>query len=140
MTTTIEDNELNAELQELYLTGKQWLSDLDFFENELIFLKKLSQSNVKLPDEDNFSERLRTLTDHFRNLKTDIQQFIQTLGILTVATQKKIELSFLEDHIQLKLKIEQLLKTFRTERKAIFSLSLGNRSTNKAVQDKPTGT
>lgn len=130
MTTTIEDNELNAELQELYLTGKQWLSDLDFFENELAFLKKLSQSNVKLPEQDNFLQRLRTLTDHYQNLKTDVQQFIQTLGILAVATEKKIELSFLEDHIQLKFKIEQLLKTFQIERKAIFSRSLGDRSTN----------
>ncbi|MNJ95643.1 hypothetical protein D3C87_133560 [compost metagenome] len=135
MTTSIEDNELDAELQELYLTGKQWLADLDFFATELIFLKKLSQTKIQSPNDVNFSERLEKLTHHYWDLKNDIQKLIQTLGMITVASEKKIELSFLEDHIQLKFKIETLLQTVQSERKAIFALSLGKHTLNSESRD-----
>jgi len=130
MTTSIEDNELDAELQELYLTAKQWLADLDFFATELIFLKKLSQTKIQPPDDVNFSERLEKLTLNYRDLKDDIQKLIQTLGIITIASEKKIELRLLENHIQLKLKIETLLRTVQSERKAIFAFSLGKHPLN----------
>lgn len=121
MTTSIEDNELDAELQELYLTGKQWLADLDFFATELIFFKKLSQTKIQSPNDFNFSERLEKLTDYYWDLKNDIQKLIQILGMITIASEKKIDLSLLENHIQLKLKIEGLFRTFQSERKAIFA-------------------
>lgn len=127
MTTSIEDNELDAELQELYMTGKQWLAELDFFPTELIFLRKLSQTTIQAPNKENFSARLEELTQHYKGLKNDIQKFIQTLGVITVASEKKIELSLLEDHIHLKLEIEELLRTFLIERKAIFALSMGTK-------------
>lgn len=121
MTTSIEDNELDAELQELYLTGKQWLADLDFFATELIFFKKLSQTKIQSPNDFNLSERLEKLTDYYWDLKNDIQKLIQILGMITIASEKKIDLSLLENHIQLKLKIEGLFRTFQSERKAIFA-------------------
>lgn len=131
MTTSIEDNELNTELQELYLIGKQWLTDLDFFEPEMAFLIKLHKNAVQSPEKDDFTERLDKLRDSYEHLKNDARQFIDVLGILVVASEKKIAFSFLADHISLKLKIEKLLQAFQTERKAIFSLSIVNSSISK---------
>lgn len=131
MTTSIEDNELNSELQELYLIGKQWLTDLDFFEPELAFLIKLHQTAVQSPDKDNFSDRLAKLRASYEQLKNDVQQFINVLGILVVASEKKITFSFLADHISLKLKIENLLQAFQSERKAMLDLSIVNSSIPK---------
>jgi hypothetical protein len=128
MTTSIEDNELNTELQELYLIGKQWLTDLDFFEPEMGFLIKLHKTAVQSPDKDDFTERLDKLRDSYGHLKNDIRKFINVLGVLVVASEKKIAFSFLADHISLKLKIEKLLKAFQEERKAIFNLSIVNSS------------
>lgn len=131
MTTSIEDNELNTELQELYLIGKQWLTDLDFFEPEMAFLIKLHKNAVQSPEKDDFTERLDKLSDSYEHLKNDVRQFIDVLGILVVASEKKIAFSFLADHISLKLKIEKLLQAFQTERKVIFSLSIVNSSISK---------
>lgn len=136
MTTSIEDNELNVELQELYLTGRQWLADLDFFENEIIFLMKVCKTAIKLPDQHEFTERLSNLRCHYEALKTDTRKLINAWGILTVASEKKIELSLLEDHIQLKLKIEDLLQTYQEERKAIFALSIVRNSVVKSGKKK----
>ncbi|NQX38615.1 hypothetical protein SAMN05421820_101646 [Pedobacter steynii] len=124
MTTSIEENELNTELQELYLIGKQWLTDLDFFEPEMGFLIKLHKSLVQSPDKADFKERLDKLRDSYEHLKNDISKFINVLGVLVVASEKKIAFSFLADHISLKLKIEKLLNAFQAERKAIFNLSI----------------
>jgi len=131
MTTSIEDNELNTELQELYLIGKQWLTDLDFFEPEMAFLIKLHKNAVQSPEKDDFTERLDKLRDSYEHLKNDVRQFIDVLGILVVASEKKIAFSFLADHISLKLKIEKLLQAFQAERKAIFNLSIVNSSISK---------
>jgi hypothetical protein len=128
MTTSIEDNELNTELQELYLIGKQWLTDLDFFEPEMVFLMKLHKIAVQSPDKDDFTERLDKLGDSYEHLKNDVRKFIDVLGVLVVAAEKKIAFSFLADHISLKLKIEKLLEAFQAERTAIFSLSIVNSS------------
>ncbi|RQO69564.1 hypothetical protein DBR43_15945 [Pedobacter sp. KBW06] len=131
MTTSIEENELNTELQELYLIGKQWLTDLDFFEPEMGFLIKLHKTAIQSPEKDVFTERLDQLRDSYEHLKNDVRKFINVLGVLVVASEKKIAFSFLADHISLKLKIEKLLKAFQTERKGIFDLSIVNSSFSK---------
>jgi hypothetical protein len=64
-------------------------------------------------------------------LKNDVRKFIDVLGVLVVASEKKIAFSFLADHISLKLKIEKLLKAFQAERKAVFNLSIVNSSLSK---------
>lgn len=124
MTTSIEDNELNTELQELYLIGKQWLTDLDAFEPEMTFLTKLQRAAAPSPEKEDFKRRLNKLSAGYEHLKEDVRKFINVLGILVVASEKNITFSFLADHISLKLKIEKLLQAVREERKAIFELSM----------------
>jgi hypothetical protein len=122
MTTTIEDNELDAELQELYLTGKQWLAELEFLSTELIFLEKLSQKTSTLINDTTFLEKLLDLTQQCQELKERTQHLVHAIGVITVASEKKIELRLLEDHIELQSKVRALTHRIQMEKKVIFAL------------------
>ncbi|RDC55965.1 hypothetical protein DU508_14005 [Pedobacter chinensis] len=117
MTTPIEDNELNAELQELYLTGKQWLSDLDFFEVEI---KSVARLSVTIPGVIGLTGNPINLSQSYVLLKDEIIKFMNALGILINASEKQITVNLLEDHIRLREKAEALMTTYRAERKLVF--------------------
>ncbi|PYF70592.1 hypothetical protein [Pedobacter nutrimenti] len=122
MTTTIEDNELDAELQELYLTGKQWSAELEFLSTELIFLGKLIQKTSAPLNKNIFVEKLLNLTRQCQELKDNMQNLVHAIGVITVASEKKIELTLLENHIELKSKIQALTHSIQIEKKAVFAL------------------
>jgi len=117
MTTPIEDNELNAELQELYLTGKQWLSDLDFFEIEI---KSVARLSVTIPGIKGSAGNPINLSQSYGLLKDEIIKFMNALGMLINAPEKQITLKLLENHIRLREKAEALMNTYRAERKLVF--------------------
>jgi len=128
MTTSIEDNELNAELQELYLADKHWISDLDFLETEIGFLVRLSMTAPVSEVKDELDKRINSLTSTYKDLKTEVLNFLGRLAPVTIAKEKKINISLIEDHSRFKLRLEALLLTFQSEKKAIFELSLHDHS------------
>ena len=76
---TIEDNELNAELQELYLVNKQWLSDLEFLDTELGFLTKLAANNATTRVRTEELNTLRDIENTYVVLKKDMLEYLHQL-------------------------------------------------------------
>ncbi|WP_411275478.1 hypothetical protein [Daejeonella sp.] len=89
MTTSIEKDELGAELQELYLRSKQWLSELDFQNDEMMFLKGLLGINCHVliigHEIDTVAERFidaAKMEEKQSCLRTQIGDFMHLLGSL----------------------------------------------------------
>jgi hypothetical protein len=128
MTRSIADKELDAELQELYLTDKHWISDLDFLETEIIFLLKFSKTSTRLPHRNDLKRKISSLIHSYNILKAEVLNFLARLAPITIAAEKKIDITLIEDHSRLKIALEELLQNFQTEKKAIFGLSTCNQS------------
>jgi chromosome segregation ATPase len=79
MTTAIEDSELNTELQELYLEAKQWITDLDFLDSELSFLKKLTANLSAQADQKQEVEKLTGLEKTYYDLKNEMHNYLHQL-------------------------------------------------------------
>lgn len=117
MNNSIENNQLDTELQELYLMGKQWLSELDFFEVEIKSVAKLSQT---IPNTVGLTGNPIKLSDSYLLLKDEILAFMNTLGLLMVSSEKQITLSLIENHVKLGKKAEEMMTAFKAERKQVF--------------------
>jgi hypothetical protein len=122
MITTIEDSELDTELQELYLTGKQWLAELEFLSAELIFLGKFSQKIYAQVKKTTFPQELLELKQECQELKDEVRKLNLIIGEVVVASEKKIGLCVLENHIELKSRIQVLTRSIRNERKSLLAM------------------
>ncbi len=120
MTTAIEDNELNAELQELYLVNKQWLSDLEFLDTELEFLTKLAASNPVAVVRTEELNNLLDIKNSYRGLKKDILSYLHELEPLIVEKHKDFNLLLIEKHAQLKDRLAEIFKSCVSAKRRIF--------------------
>jgi len=123
MTTAIENIELDTELQELYLIGKQWLSDLEFLQEELAFLGKLAEITA-LPELHEDYEQIFLLEKTHLVLKADAVEFLKKIEHLIGSPDKAISIELLEEHVLLKLQLEDLKEKFRSGRKLLFEMIL----------------
>ncbi|MES2455892.1 MAG: hypothetical protein V4594_10140 [Bacteroidota bacterium] len=123
MTTAIENIELDTELQELYLIGKQWLSDLEFLQEELAFLGKLAEITA-LPELHADYEQIFLLEKTHLVLKADAVEFLKKIEHLIGSPDKAISIELLEEHVLLKLQLEDLKEKFRSGRKLLFEMIL----------------
>lgn len=121
MTTAIEDNELNAELQELYLVNKQWLSDLEFLDTELEFLTKLAANNAIAIVRTEELNSLQDIGNTYVVLKRDILNYLHQLEPLIVAKTKDLDITLIENYTQLKNRLSDIFEICRATRKEVFS-------------------
>lgn len=130
MTTVIEENQLDTELQELYLISKHWLSDLEFFEKDIKFLEKLfGRAFSEMLKQEGY-ESIATIMLNVANIenkgvaiKTAILKYMQTLECLIAKTNMQFDLSLVETHAELELEIGRLLRNFRLVKQTIFKLT-----------------
>jgi hypothetical protein len=127
MTTVIEDNQLNTELQELYLISKHWISDLDFFGKELKFLENLLVRTFSGMLKQERYENIATIMlnvariEHKRNeIKCSVLNYMHSLEPLIAKTSEHFDLSLVETHAQLEIEIGELLHSFQTIKQQIF--------------------
>lgn len=130
MTTTIENNELNAELQELYLKSKHWISDLGFLESELEFLKKLfGRTSSPLIKNDDFEKITEILIKTAKiekaqlDLKSDIVNYLHKLEPLIIESKQNFDISLIETHAQLELDLSEILLAFKSVKTMVFDLT-----------------
>ena len=117
MKTEIEENELNIQLEKLHLKSKDWLSEIDFFQIDLEFLRKHIERNlVRLVDDGDFvcsSESLRRISATAlvqADLKARIIEYRETLKLLLITQFKHtIDLSFIDKHNQIEFEIANIL-------------------------------
>lgn len=110
------DQELEFELQELYLTGKRWMSDMTFMNEKLIFLKEQLTKNplhlpaLQLPEgAEVFIDRLDRAEINQGTLATEVVNFMNKLEPLIVDKAPVIGMSLIEDHCLLDKKNKKAL-------------------------------
>lgn len=107
MEALAEDLELEFELQEIYLTGKQWMADLAFLESEHIFLAAiLADKNYRTED---VEEQLTAAAIVQNKLQTDARDFINKIEDLIVDPNGIIRLSLVDDFIGLEIRVGEAL-------------------------------
>lgn len=130
MTTTIEDNQLSAELQELYLLSKHWITDLEFLERDLDFLKNLSERIspplIKKNDFEKIADILISIAQIDKTqakLKNAITIYLHKLEQLINKCDQNFEINLIETHTQLEQKLNKLLLDFKFVKKTVFDLA-----------------
>lgn len=116
MAANPADEELALELQELYLTGKQWLSDIAFMEEELGFLKELmGRFSLPLPGDPSETKRYEIISalplrEAFHlELKQEVTVFMGKLEPMILGPGRQISLQLIEDYSLLKQKVTDAL-------------------------------
>lgn len=120
MTTTIEDNVLRTELQELYLITKQWSADLQFINDESDILKKIIKQPLEPEVNKNHSILFSTLEQQLSKLKLKVFRLLKRLEPLTYGPIKEIKLSLIEEHQLLKREMEKILLTFHASKNELL--------------------
>jgi hypothetical protein len=120
MTTQTEDSELNTELQELYLESKQWISDLEFLQTDLEFIKRLL---VKGGDNSEKLIETANIQDRILQLESSIGEFMQQLELLIIQEVQHLGMKLLETYTKLLYRKEGILQAFNTLRGTVFALN-----------------
>lgn len=118
-TTTIENNELETELQELFLISKQWNADLSFIECELTILNKLFKKASFLLVTSDFNKLSALNSIHF-DLNKRMQYYFQQLEVLILDQKQNIDISLADTYVSLEKDIAQALKRLQAFKNCIF--------------------
>lgn len=129
MTTMIEDSELDTELQELYIIGKHWISDLEFFEQDLQFIRRLlsksfsyneRQGHEKIPQT---IEAITDTQDQCREIKKQVLIYLHRLESLLDKTNASYGLSIIEEHALLECGMTVVQMSFKSVKNAALQLT-----------------
>ena len=112
MTTTIEEDALNTELQELCLITKQWSADLQFIHDESDIIKNLSHKALQYEVIKKYLVKFKAQKQQLSKLKLKVTHLQKRLEPLTYGPIKNIKLSLIEEHQFLKREMENILLTF----------------------------
>ncbi len=122
MTTIIEDNELNTELQELYLVSKRWLSDLDFLENELEFLRRRFKTFDLATNWVDLQEIARIEKKH-ADLKVQIMNYARKLEPLITETKQPFDINLIETYAQIETELNRFSEEIQSVKNAALELT-----------------
>jgi hypothetical protein len=123
MTTSTEERELDAELQELYLVSKQWTADLEFLDSELDFLKKLT--GRQRPDAVRAEEfaQIADLTQTYAALTSSMTDYRRRLEPLITHAGGDFGLDLVEEYSQLQRRLKTILRDCHKIRNTVFDRS-----------------
>lgn len=136
MTTIIEDDELNTELQELYLVSKEWLSNMTFLENDLIILKKLFQTETSEDAAGDDLEKIIKIESEHAGLKHELTNYLHRLEPLIVDPEQMIDLTLLEEYSELKAELANIQLACHNIRDIVFDHHRRHIKKDKAVANK----
>jgi hypothetical protein len=125
---TLIDSTLSAELQELYLENKEWLSDILFLEDEMRFLNRLFErvldGEVKresFPQLAMNSALLNVILERRKQLKTVLLNRKRQIEQLLSGTTVTIELEFIEEDAAIVSEIKSLMVAEKLLKDELFS-------------------
>lgn len=117
----LNDQQLESELQELYILAKHWSDDLDFLEKELSFFKNV---HARYPDslpEYPLDKNVVKLEKHLASLKTKIPAFLNFLKPFITGKNKAMDMGFLERYNLLRDELNELFTEVRMTKKELFT-------------------
>ena len=127
MTTSIQQDELATELQELYLKSKQWISELDFQGDDLTFLKRLFGINCPLLIMHNEFDKITNvmieaarIEENQSRIRQEISDFMATLATLIKKPDPVIGTSLIQCYNQIETDLNQNSNTYQTLKKHVF--------------------
>jgi hypothetical protein len=127
---TLIDSTLSAELQELYLKNKEWLSDILFLEDEMLFLNRLFDrvlsGEVKresFPQIEMNSALLNVILERRKQLKNVLIGRKHQIEQLLVGTTVTIGLEFVEEDAAIVSEIKSLMLAEKLLKEELFALA-----------------
>jgi len=125
---TIEDLQLENELQELHLVTKYWISNLEFYKSELNFFQKLSLRYVGADKEK--MKTLKTLVQRTAVLKEEITEtedalaaHLKVIDPLMINPQEKITILFLNRHLDIEQEVSDLFAHYKIVRQEVLDFA-----------------
>jgi hypothetical protein len=123
MTTIIEDNQLNTELQELYLVSKQWISDLSFLEEEFKFLKKRFKETLKAADNLGELDKITAIESKHKDFEFRVQNYLRRLEPLITEKQLPLNIDLVETYAQIESELNQFSDEIQAVKNAVLALN-----------------
>ncbi|TAI48426.1 hypothetical protein [Flagellimonas allohymeniacidonis] len=119
-----------AGVEELYASSKEWKSDLDFFREDLQFLRNLMRSYFIWIVEKGNADDIRILNDGLNGLTRKCRCLIKKVDKHMESLVQVFEASYSEyfqrlseEHSQLAVEVENLKKEFREVKKDVFVIA-----------------
>jgi hypothetical protein len=133
MPTPIEDIQRDGELQELHFLSSPWLSDLEFLETDLLFLKNLlgGTPSPLIVKEDfkkiaNMLIIVALIKKAHVELKHQILSYQHKLKQLISNPGMLFDTSLINTHTELEQKLRGILLDFTSVKKIVLSLAKGD--------------
>ncbi|MEJ7558018.1 MAG: hypothetical protein WKF66_06885 [Pedobacter sp.] len=129
------DSTLSAELQELYLENKEWLSDLLYLQDEMRFFKKLFNQILSTGVEREHLLKLEMITSSMnciKNRRTHLKTLLESrksqLSQLLQGNDVEIKIEFIEEDAAIVLEINSIMLAETVLKNELFKLSKHQRS------------
>ena len=139
MKTIIMDEQLEYELQELYLLSKHWTSDINFVEDEVRILKDIldkylgRMGDLQAKEAENFEKILIQQDAVILDLKNKIQEFLKFVEPYINDSKKEIGLNFIEKFSSLGADIREQSEYVKLLKKLLFSFTEDVMRADKAM-------
>lgn len=122
--TTIADNELQTELQEMYMQATHWLQDISFLETETQFFRNII---LRYPPADpvvsraaEFSTKITEQENRLSELKFKIPVFLSFLEPFIGNNSQVMDLGFLNRYNLLQNELTALFNIIRDTKNELF--------------------
>lgn len=123
------DSQLSAELQELYLENKEWLSDIIFLEDEMRFFQNLFENGLSAKvkiDQQQQVEVVRASLNQImirrKYLKAVLNTRKEQLEQLLAGKMKHIGIEFIEEDTAIVREVHSLMATDKCVKAELFAL------------------
>lgn len=127
METIAVDNELEYELQEMYILSNHWQSDITFVQGEIRFLKNaldkyhVYTENLHLSETIRFNKILDIQEASIPGIKLKVSEFLKVIEPFVSSTKKEIGLAELEKFNFLGTEMASLLEYTRLVKRLVFA-------------------
>lgn len=126
----MNDIELESELQELYLVSKHWISDMEFLEDEIRFLKSLVSrywrfilQSDDLIEVQELNIMLMLFEENIPGIKSRIREYLRFIELLVTNKNTVPGLNVKESFNPLRLEIMRLSGSIRSLKSSYFILT-----------------
>lgn len=130
MKTTISDPQLEEELQELYILSKHRMSDINFVEDEIRFLRDVIDKYLRpklkvdeLSQIDSFNQSLNQIESNVSSLKNIIADFLKFIEPMIDKPENGIGTDLLEKFGALEIEMQELFESVKQVKKLLFSFA-----------------
>ncbi len=124
MKDLVPDNDLEIELQEVYMQTTHWLQDISFLETETHFfrniLNRYQPSAAAASRKEEFDKVILAQDERLAALKTKIPQFLAFLEPFIGDLKKGMNLEFLDRYNALQNELEALFNALRATKNELF--------------------